>query len=81
MTCLVLIITPVLIILAADDAVTLENRIYGGAEKIFGLSNDPPIAMMVYGNSDFRDHPLENLISEYIKKTDFNKENTVLKLK
>ena len=33
MTCLVLIITSILIVLAADDAVTLDNRIYGGAEK------------------------------------------------
>ena len=33
MTCLVLIITSILIVLAADDAVTLENRIYEGMAK------------------------------------------------
>jgi hypothetical protein len=81
MTCLVLIITSMLIILAADDAVTLENRIYEGMEKIHGLSNDPPLAMMIYGNSDFGEIPLENLISEYIKKTNFGKINTVKKVK
>lgn len=81
MTCLVLIITSVLIILAADDAVTLENRIYQGIEKIYELSNDPPISVMIYGNSDFCEIPLENIISEFKKKTDFKKINTVLKVK
>lgn len=81
MTCLVLIITSILIVLAADDAVTLENRIYEGMEKIHGLSNDPPIAMMIYGNSDFCGIPPENIISEFKKKTDFKKINTVLKVK
>ena len=81
MTCLILIITSILIVLAADDAVTLENRIYEGMEKIHGLSNDPPISMMIYGNSDFSGIPLENIISEYKKKTDFKKVNTILKEK
>lgn len=81
MTCLILIITSILIVLAADDAVTLENRIYEGMEKIHGLSNDPPISMMIYGNSDFSGIPLENIISEYKKKTDFKKVNTILKVK
>jgi hypothetical protein len=81
MTCLVLIITSILIVLAADDAVTLENRIYEGMEKICGLSNDPPISMMIYGNSDFCGIPLENIISEFKKKTDFTKIDTVLKVK
>lgn len=81
MTCLVLIITSILIVLAADDAVTLENRIFEGMEKIYALSNDPPISVMIYGNSDFCEIPLENIISEFKKKTDFKKINTILKVK
>ena len=81
MTCLILIITATLIVLAADDAVTLENRIYGGIEKIHELSNDPPISIMIYGNSEFCNIPLENIISEYKKKTDFKKIDTVVKVK
>jgi hypothetical protein len=49
----VLIITSILIVLAADDAVTLENRIFEGMEKIYALSNDPPISVMIYGNSQY----------------------------
>lgn len=81
MTCLVLIITPIMILLAADNAVTLDERIYGEAQKIFRLSNNPPLAMMIYNSSDFCEIPLENIISEYIKKTDFNRINTPLKVK
>jgi hypothetical protein len=77
----VLIITSILIVLAADDAVTLENRIYEGMEKIHELSNDPPICLMIYENSDFCGIPLENIISEFKKKIDFKKINTVLKVK
>lgn len=76
-----LIITPLLILLAADNAVTLDERIYGEAQKIFKLSNDPPLAMMIYNSSDFCEIPLENLISEYVKKTDFSRINTPLKVK
>ena len=81
MTCLILIITSIFIVLAADDAVTLENRIYEGIEKIHALSNDPPIAMMIYGNSDFGKIALENLITEYAKKTNFDKIKTVKMVK
>lgn len=81
MTCLILIITSAIILLAADNAVTLDERIYGEAQKIFKLSNDPPLAMMIYNSSDFCGIPLENIISEFIKKTDFRKTNTVPKVK
>lgn len=81
MTCLILIVTSILIVLAADDAVTLENRIYDGIDKIHELSTNPPLSMMIYGNSDFENIPLENIISEYIENTDFKKINTVLKVK
>ena len=81
MTCIVQIITPNQTIVSADDAVTMENRIFDGMEKIHILSNDPPIVMMVYGNSDFENIPLENIISEYCKKTDFRKTDSVLKVK
>ena len=68
MTCLVLIITSLLIILASDDAVTLDNRIYGGIEKIHNISNDPPLSIMIYGNSEFEEIPLENIIRNIRKK-------------
>jgi hypothetical protein len=61
--------------------VSSDNRTYTGIEKTIPLSNDPPIVISMYGNSDFDDMPLENIISEYIKKTDFTKVDNVDKVK
>jgi hypothetical protein len=81
MTCIITILTPDKIVISADSAVSSDSRTYTGIEKTIPLSNDPPMAMSMYGNSDFADMPLVNIISEYIKKTDFTKVNTVAKVK
>ena len=81
MSCIISIFTPEKSTVSADSAVSSENRTYTGIEKIIPLSNDPPMVISCYGNSDFEDMPLENIISEYIKKTDFEKIDTVTKVK
>lgn len=81
MSCIITTFTLDKIVVSADSAVSSENRTYTGVEKIIPLSNDPPLVIAFYGNSDFCNIPLENIISEYIKKTDFNKINTVKKIK
>lgn len=81
MSCILSIFTPEKSTVSADSAVSSDNRTYTGIEKIIPLSNDPPIVISCYGNSDFDRMPLENIISEYIKNTDFRKINTVVKVK
>lgn len=81
MSCIICIFTPNKIVISSDSAVSSDNRTYTGVEKIIPLSNDPPLTIAIYGNSDFGEIPLENIISEYVKKTDFKKINTVVKVK
>lgn len=81
MSCIICVFTPEKIVVSEDSAVSSDTRTYTGVEKTIPLSHDPPITISYYGNSDFDDIPLENLISEYAKKTDFKKVNTVAKVK
>ena len=81
MSCIICVFTPEKTVISEDSAVSSDTRTYTGAEKTAILSHDPPITMSCYGNSDFDDMPLENIISEYIKKTDFKTVNTVGKVK
>lgn len=81
MTCIICALTPDKVVISQDSAVSSDTRTYTGVEKTIPLSNDPPMTMSFYGNSDFDDMPLENIVSEYVKKTDFKKVNTVVKVK
>ncbi|WP_428700144.1 hypothetical protein [Stappia sp.] len=58
--------------LAADSAVTIgvgENKkVYNSVNKIFELSKKHPVAIMIYGNINFMNLPLEVLIKEFRKK-------------
>lgn len=81
MTAEILIMNKSAIALAADSAVTVNNKItYEGVNKLFMLSNNPPMGIMIYGNADFMDIPMETLIKEYRKNADFKKNNSVKKI-
>ena len=62
------------VVLGADSAVTINGKkIRTGVEKLFKLSNDPPMGMMIFGNANFQNIPMETLIKQYSKKTNFKK--------
>ncbi len=66
MTSELVILTPSAVALAADSAVTLDNRkIYNGINKLFMLSNDPPVGIMTYNNTRFLNIPFETIIKEF----------------
>ena len=81
MSCITCVFTPGKIVVSEDSAVSSDTRTYTGVEKTIILSHDPPMTISCYGNSDFDDMPLENIISEYIKKTDFKKVDRIDKVK
>ncbi|RAY80248.1 hypothetical protein DP190_19780, partial [Enterobacter cloacae] len=57
--------------LAADSAVTTTNgfseKIYNNADKLFELSKDHPVAVMIYNNAVLCHAPWEVLIKAYRK--------------
>ncbi len=60
--------------LAADSAVTINGKkVRNGVEKLFKLSNDLPMGMMIFGNANFDNIPMETLIKQYSKNADFKK--------
>ena len=66
MTAEILIMNKNAIALATDSAVTVGNqKTYTGVNKLFMLSNDPPMGIMIYNNADFMNIPLESLIKEF----------------
>ena len=68
--------------LAVDSAATFDNmKTSTGFDKLFSLDDKLPIALMIYGSSNFEGILMENLISDFKKETDFTKINTVNKIK
>ncbi|MCG2837458.1 hypothetical protein L6J37_11520 [Photobacterium sp. WH77] len=57
--------------LAADSAVTIAgdgvHKIYNGAEKLFALSKQHPVGIMVYDSGSLCDVPWEIIIKQYRK--------------
>jgi len=56
--------------LATDSAVTIsagstEQKIYDSADKLFDLSLDHPLGVMIYNGMQFLQTPLPMLISDY----------------
>ncbi len=70
MTTEVAILNREAIALAADSAVTVNNgtKIYNSANKLFALSKNHPIGIMVYGNAQLTGVPWETLIKVYRSK-------------
>ena len=72
MTAELLIMNGNAIAMATDSAVTVGDiKTFNGANKLFMLSNDPPMGIMIFGNSNFDDFPIEALIKEFKKESDF----------
>ena len=66
MTAEILIMNRNAIAMAADSVVTVGNqKTYTGANKLFMLSNNPPMGIMIWNNADFMGIPLESLIKEF----------------
>ena len=82
MTSEILLMNKNAIALASDSLVTIDGKKnYDGANKIFMLSNNPPRGIMIYGNGNFEDIPLETLINDYSDKTNFNQLDNIFDIK
>ena len=79
MTSELVILTPSAVALAADSAVTLDDRkIYNGINKLFMLSNNPPVGIMTYNNVSFLNIPFETIIKEFRKILHGSKEQNCI---
>lgn len=60
------------IALATDSAVTItgndNQKVYNTANKLFALSNQHPVGIMVYGSAQFMNVPWETIIKSYRKE-------------
>lgn len=72
MTAEVAILNREAVALAADSAVTLtgpkSSKIYNTADKLFPLSANEPVAVMIYGNVSFGMIPWTTIIKEYYRE-------------
>ena len=82
MTSEVVIMNKNAIVMAADSAVTVGGtKTYNGVNKLFILSNSPPMGIMIFGSADFENIPMETLIKEFKRKTEFEKCNDIEMIK
>jgi hypothetical protein len=69
MTSEIIIMNRTAIAMAADSAVTFsghsQDKIFPSAQKLFTLSNEAPVGIMVYGNASFMGVPWETIIKVY----------------
>jgi len=72
MTAEIIIMNKEAIALAADSAATLsggaQDKIFSSANKLFALSHNHPVGIMVFGNASFMDIPWEVIIKIYRNK-------------
>ena len=82
MTSEILIMNKNAIVMATDSAVTVDNKkSYMGVNKLFLLSNDPPMGIMIFGSANFVNVSLETLIKEYREQTDFKELSNINNIK
>lgn len=79
MTAEIAILNRQAVALAADSAVSTDDKIFRSANKIFSLSKVAPVAVMVYSRADFCGIPWETIIKEYRKKNGAQKYATIHK--
>ncbi|MDP0497442.1 MAG: hypothetical protein Q7Q73_14670 [Verrucomicrobiota bacterium JB024] len=66
MTAEIAILSPSGIALAADSAVTISNKkVYNTANKLFTLSKEQPVGIMIYDAADLWGIPWETIIKEF----------------
>ncbi len=73
MTAEVAVLNKSAVVLAADSAVTIsrgssQEKTFDSADKLFELSNQDPIAVMINGDLDFMEAPLSVLIKQFREK-------------
>lgn len=70
MTCEVAVMNKYGVALAADTAATFGRgqKIYHAAEKIFQLSQFPPVGLMISGSAEVMDMPWETVIKTYSRQ-------------
>jgi len=74
MTSEIAILNPYAVALAADSAVTLSNlKVYNTATKIFRLAEHVPVGVMVYGQPNIMNVPIEVLLKLYSEKLKLEK--------
>ena len=80
MTAEIAILNKASVALAADSAVTVEygrydgavSKIYNSFDKIFLISKELPVAIMVYGGAQVASIPIETLIEEFRRGTNIH---------
>lgn len=77
MTAEIIIMNKMAIAMAADSAVTIGQKIYNSANKLFTLSKYHPVGIMIYGNATFMDIPWETIIKVYRQKLSDTKFDTL----
>lgn len=66
--------TPSAVAMAADSVVTINgNKTYEGVNKLFMLSKNPPMGIMIYNNANFITIPFETLIKDFRYKFENDK--------
>ena len=69
-------------IFASDDGLTTPmDKKYEGMQKIYKLSDIHPAEMMINRNMEFENIPMETIIHEFIRTTDFEKLKTIEEIK
>lgn len=69
-------------IFASDDGLTTPmNKKYEGMQKIYKLSDTHPAQLMINGNMEFEKIPMETIIQEFIRDTEFEKIKTIEEIK
>ena len=82
MTSEVLIMTPSAVAMAADSVVTVNrNKTYDGVNKLFMLSNNPPMGIMTYNNANFLNFPMETIIKDFRFKISTNDFDNIIDFK
>ena len=67
MTAVITILNTQAIAIAADSAVTVGNKTYNNALKLFTLSKYNPVGIAIYGQANFMETPWETIIKMYRK--------------
>jgi hypothetical protein len=82
MTSQIMILTKRFGLIATDKQQTMaDGKTYGGIKKIFELSRLHSSGIMINGNADFQDVPMETLINEFKFKTNFRQIQTIEEIK
>ena len=76
------ILNPRSTIFASDAGVTTpDGKKYDGVQKIFKLSDEHPSKIMVNGNIEFENIPIETIINEFISKNSLKNLNSIEEIK